>query len=348
MKRLHAAVDSRAASVGEGLRPLGIEVQYLVAFVAVFELRSVTAAAKRLHRSQSAISHSLSKLRTHLGDELFVAHGGQMNPTAFSLSIYPAVSKAMSLIGSLRNGHGPFDPMRDTFDLRIGMTDYEEKLLSPRLWMEIESRGAGVRMLVRSINRYAAEPMVLSGALDLAIVGNPVCNHPSVECRNLYTEPYVVACSASKNSSSISLEHYLSADHLRVEVGGETFGAVDDALRALGLARRIRCVVPTYSRVPSLVRGSSLLATHSRGVFLRNGTVRAGLRIQAPPFDVAPIEIGMVTRRRAAASAAQRWAADLVESVLAVDESVRGSSSRDGYARVRTKPGGVEAPLIAN
>jgi DNA-binding transcriptional LysR family regulator len=303
---------------------MGIEVQYLVAFVAVFELRSVTAAAKRLHRSQSAISHSLSKLRAHLGDELFVAHGGQMHPTAYSHSIYPAVSKAVSLIGSLRSGHRTFDPMRDTFDLRIGMTDYEEKLLSPRLWMEIERRAAGVRMLVRSINRYAAEPMVLSGALDLAIVGNPVCSHQSIECRILYTEPYVVACSAGADASPMSLEDYLSADHLRVEVGGETFGAVDDALRVLGLARRIRCVVPTYSRVPSLIRGSSLLATHSRGVFLRSGSVRAGLHIQAPPFDIAPVEIGMVTRRYAAASTAQRWAADLVESVLAVDEPTHG------------------------
>lgn len=332
MKRLHAVDHSKQESVGDGLRPLGIELQYLLAFVAVFELRNVTAAAKSLHRSQSAISHSLSKLRAHLGDELFIAHGGQMNPTAFSHSIYPVVAKAVSLIGSLRSGNRPFDPLRDKFDLRIGMTDYEEQLLSPRLWMEIEGCAPGVRMLVRSINRYAAEPMVLSGALDLAIVGNPVCNHPSIECRMLYREPYVVACSDGSKFRSMSLDRYLAGDHLRVEVGGETFGAVDDALRALGYARRIRCVVPTYSRVPSLLRGSSLLATHSRGVFIRDGVVRPGLRIYPPPFDVPAVEIGMVTRRHSAASTAQRWAAQLVESVLANDASP-GTPGRLGAVR---------------
>lgn len=323
MKRVHSADRSKSVAAGDGLRPLGIEVQYLVAFVAVFELGSVTAAARRIHRSQSAISHSLSKLRVHLDDDLFVVQGGRMHPTAFSQAIYPTIAQAVALIESLHSGHRTFDPMHDTFDMRVGMTDYEEQLLSPRLWMEIERRAAGVRLLVRSINRYAAEPMVLSGALDLAIVGNPVCSHASIECRILYAEPYVVACSSRAHPDAMSLERYLSADHLRVEVGGETFGAVDDALGALGCTRRVRCVVPTYSRVPSLLRESALLATHSRGVFVRNGTVRRGIRIHEPPFDVAPVRIGMVMRRHAKASAAQRWAAGLVEAVLAGDESLR-------------------------
>lgn len=317
MKTAHGAGNDDPEGMQNGLRPLGVELQYLVAFVAVYELRSVTAAAKRLHRSQSAISHSLSKLRLHLADELFIVQGGKMTPTSFSQSIYPSVAKAISLIGSLPSKKRGFDPMTDTYDLRIGMTDYEEQLVSPRLWMEIEQRADGVRLLVRSINRYAAEPMVLSGALDLAIVGNPVCNHASTECRVLFTEPYVVACAAAHGNIHMSLDRYLAADHLRVEVGGETFGAVDDTLQSLGYGRRIRCVVPSYTRVPDLLRGSSLLATHSRGVFMRNGVVRNGLSIHAPPFDVPPIAIGMVTRRYSIASAAQRWAADLVESVLA-------------------------------
>ncbi|VTU17440.1 LysR family transcriptional regulator [Variovorax sp. PBL-E5] len=318
MKIIHSSLRaSRAGSVAaDAPRPFGIEIQYLLAFLAVYEARNVTTAARRIHRSQSAISHSLSKMRALMGDELFVVRGGEMQPTALGEALYPTIAQAVSLIDSLRGRQRGFDAQRDSFDLRIGMTDYEEQLLSPRLWMEIERRTPGVRLVVRSINRYAAEPMVLSGALDLAIVGNPVCRHPDLECRVLLSEPYVVACSQEVELPALTLERYLQADHLSVEVGSEQFGSVDEALRAIGCARRVRCVVPTYSRVPDLLRHSTLFATHSQGVFLRDAAAHEGLQLHAPPFELAPVQIGMVALRHAKASGAQRWACDLVHALV--------------------------------
>ncbi len=78
MKVVHsiAAVPDGGTAAGAGLRPSGIEIQYLLAFVAVYEARNVTTAARRIRRSQSAISHSLSKLRVLMDDELFVVRGG--------------------------------------------------------------------------------------------------------------------------------------------------------------------------------------------------------------------------------------------------------------------------------
>jgi DNA-binding transcriptional LysR family regulator len=328
-----AAVPGAGSAAADGLRPFGIEIQYLLAFLAVYEARNVTTAARRVHRSQSAISHSLSKLRTLMGDELFVVRGGEMQPTALAQSLYPTIAQAVSLIDSLRSRQRGFDPRRDSFDLRIGMTDYEEQLLSPRLWMEIERRTPGVRLVVRSINRYAAESMVLSGALDIAIVGNPVWRHADLECRVLLADPYVVACSSRLKLPALTLERYLEADHLSVEVGGEQFGAVDDALGTLGRTRRVRCVVPTYSRVPDLLRHSSLFATHSRGVFLHDGgAVRDALQLHAPPFEVPPVQIGMLALRHAKASSAQRWACDLVHKLASQPREAPAAVRRAGAA----------------
>lgn len=330
MKNIHSvptiptSLSSAGSVVADTLRPFGIEIQYLLAFLAVYDARNVTTAARRIHRSQSAISHSLSKLRVLIGDELFIARAGEMQPTALAQSLYPTIAQAVSLIDSLRSRQKGFDPLRDSFDLRIGMTDFEEQLLSPRLWMEIERTTPGVRLVVRSINRYLAEPMVLSGQLDLAIVGNPVCRHADLECRELLSDSYVVAFSRRIKLPVLTLERYLEADHLSVEVGGEQFGSVDESLRALGRTRRVRCVVPTYSRVPDLLRNSSLFATHSRGVFMRDAATRDELQLHALPFDVAPVRIGMVALQRSKASSAQLWACDLVYALVSATQHATG------------------------
>lgn len=322
MKVVHSMVESadRSGTGSNPVRPFGMEIQYLLAFQAVYEERNVTRAAQRIHRSQSAISHSLSKMRALMGDDLFVVRGGEMQPTAMAQSLYPTIAQAVSLVDSLRARQRGFDPRRDSFDLRIGMTDYEEQLLSSRLWREIERRTPGVRLVIRSINRYAAESMVLSGMLDLAIVGNPVCRHPDVECRVLLSDPYVVACSSRVKLPALTLERYLKATHLSVEVGGEQFGVVDGALHALGRTRQVRCVVATYSRVPDLLRHSSLFATLARGVFLRDASGSEELQFHAPPFEVPSVAIGMVTPRREKASSAQRWACDLIQSLAGAPE----------------------------
>ena len=55
-----------------------IDLNLLVVFEALMSERSVTRAAERLGRTQSAVSHALARLRQQLGDPLLVKAGGRM------------------------------------------------------------------------------------------------------------------------------------------------------------------------------------------------------------------------------------------------------------------------------
>ncbi|RWB30460.1 MAG: LysR family transcriptional regulator [Mesorhizobium sp.] len=57
-----------------------IDLNLLRVFDVMMRERSVTRAAIELGRTQSAVSHSLSKLRYLLQDELFTRDGGEMRP----------------------------------------------------------------------------------------------------------------------------------------------------------------------------------------------------------------------------------------------------------------------------
>ncbi|MDT7589879.1 MAG: hypothetical protein QOE32_7429, partial [Pseudonocardiales bacterium] len=62
-----------------------IDLNLLVTFEAVMSERSVSAAAKRLGLTQSAVSHALRRLRTTFGDPLLVRGAEGMEPTPRAL-----------------------------------------------------------------------------------------------------------------------------------------------------------------------------------------------------------------------------------------------------------------------
>src|SRR6185312_2145093 len=60
------------------------DLNLLVVFDVLMAERSVTRAAERLGRTQSAVSHSLARLRTQLGDPLLLKGARRMEPTPFA------------------------------------------------------------------------------------------------------------------------------------------------------------------------------------------------------------------------------------------------------------------------
>ena len=72
------------------------DLNLLVVFDVLMTERSVTRAAERLGRTQSAVSHSLSRLREQFGDPLLSKGGARMQPTALALDL---IEQARPMLG---------------------------------------------------------------------------------------------------------------------------------------------------------------------------------------------------------------------------------------------------------
>ena len=83
------------------------DLNLLAVFEVLMSERSVTLAAERLGRTQSAVSHSLSRLRGQLGDPLLIKGGRRMEPTPFALE-FIAVNHSIpdALAVAIRTGAG--------------------------------------------------------------------------------------------------------------------------------------------------------------------------------------------------------------------------------------------------
>src|SRR4051812_18192805 len=72
----------------------------------VLEESSTTRAAKRLNVTQSAVSNGLARLRTALGDPLFVRSGRGLVATPRAHELRPLVAEAMRQLAAAVDGGG--------------------------------------------------------------------------------------------------------------------------------------------------------------------------------------------------------------------------------------------------
>ena len=75
-----------------------IDLNLLVFFDALISERSITAAARKVGISPSAMSHALSRLRQTFDDELLERTGRGMVPTQRALDLWPAISAALQQV----------------------------------------------------------------------------------------------------------------------------------------------------------------------------------------------------------------------------------------------------------
>lgn len=98
-----------------------VDLNLLVVFEVLMETRSVTATAERIGRTQSAVSHSLSRLRDQLGDPLLVRVGGKMQPSPFAEMVIEDVRPILRSIRRVIAPRSLFDPATSDRVFRIAM-----------------------------------------------------------------------------------------------------------------------------------------------------------------------------------------------------------------------------------
>src|SRR5690242_17633732 len=92
----------------------GFELTKLRLLAALFELRHLSAAARRVGLSQSTASHALARLRTQLGDPLFVRTAGGVYPTPYGEKLGMAARQALDILSAGLASNQPFDPKATT------------------------------------------------------------------------------------------------------------------------------------------------------------------------------------------------------------------------------------------
>lgn len=287
------------------------DLNLLIALDVLLTEGSVTGAARRLGLSASAMSRTLARLRTAIGDPLLVPAGRGMVPTPHATALRDRVAElSHAAQGVLRPAPG-LDPRRleQTFTLRANEGFVEA--FAARLVAAAASQAPGVRL------RFAPKPdkdirPLRDGLvdLDIGVLGGI---EAELRAQALFRDNFVGVVRTGHpllTEGTITPQHYIAFGHVVASRRGRPAGPVDTALAELGLARDITVVVPSFPAVLAVTATSDLVGLVTQSFVaatLAHEPTRPPIQSFPLPVRIPGITVSQIWHPRLDADPAHRW-----------------------------------------
>lgn len=264
-----------------------LDLNLLLVFHHLLREKRVSAVATVLGMSQPAVSSALGRLRTSLGDELFLRTQHGMAPTPYALQLAEPVATALDGLQQALNVRAAFDPATSERRFTLAMTDVGEMYFLPVLMDELAQTAPGVTLQVVAVTSASLGADMASGRTDMALGLLPQLQAGFFQ-QALFRQPYVCLMREGHPlaaAPSLALADFAAASHVRVIAAGTGHGRVDEALERQGLQRRIRLTVPHYVALGDVLGHSDLIATVPER-FAQRVTTPFGLTTRPLPLAV--------------------------------------------------------------
>ncbi|WP_035058501.1 LysR family transcriptional regulator [Andreprevotia chitinilytica] len=297
-----------------------LDFSLLLIFDELVRHERTTVVAERLGLSQSAISHALARLRDLFDDPLFLRRPDGLTPTRRALELTPKVRALLQLTQDVVSTPSAFDPATSGRLFRLAANDLVSTLIGEPLLAKLMVEAPGAGLTTRfAVGRPALEALRRDD-IDLAI-GRFYELPEEFESTILLQERFVVVARQDHPAVTmpLSLETYISLDHVLVSFTGQLTGMVDEALARQGLKRRVRVSVPMFLTALAAAAASDLVATVPSQLAKRFGA-KFGLRLLDPPLEIERFPISLMRHASTRSDPGLDW---LVQSVQTIADTLR-------------------------
>lgn len=268
-----------------------LDLNLLVALDALLRERSVSAAARGLGLSTSAMSRTLSRLRATLGDPILVPAGRAMVATPRAEAIAEEVRALTRAIQAVLSPPVEVDIRALRRDFTIRANEAFVLIHAARLSAAVAGAAPGVRLRFAPKPDKAIQPL-RDAAIDLDI-GVTAGDSGELRGQALFDDGFVgVARKGHRllQDGPVTAISYAGCEHVVSSRRGHFTGPVDKALAELGLSRRVRLMVASYPAVLAVAAASDLVGLVPRSYFEADVTGRAQmfeLPVSTPRFTIA-------------------------------------------------------------
>lgn len=293
-----------------------IDLNLLTAFEVLYQEKSVSRAAERLYLGQSAMSHTLGRLRKLFDDTLLERQGQHMQPTRKADELYTAVHEVLSVIRHQVLDQSGFSPASWEGCIRVGLSDYCELIYARALFARIQLEAPKAQVSFITVNQGNAAELLKGGKLDMAMGHWPNVVEELV-IDDLYLEKHVCLFDNHilQTSLPISMEKYLETPHALVTPEGKLSGNVDNILAQQGLSRTVALGCSRFISLLNLLKGAKLVSVVPETLsYIDKG--EQSLTHCVPPLPVADFEISLALRKSDSAHPVLNWLKGLMASVV--------------------------------
>jgi DNA-binding transcriptional LysR family regulator len=246
-----------------------VDLNLFTVFDAIYREGGITPASKRLHLSQSAVSHALARLRELLNDPLFERHGNEMIPTPRARELAGTINQSLGGLERALHRADEFSPATLHRSFVVAMRESHETTFLAPMTEALHREAPGVSIATVRIERRDVEDDLQSGDLDIAVdMALPVSSEIRRHC--VSAEPLMVLARKDHPTiqGALDLTTYLAMDHVLVTGRRRGRGLEDAALQRINAARSIRVRCQQHAAASDVVSRSDLLATMPRNYAL--------------------------------------------------------------------------------
>ncbi|WP_322516109.1 LysR family transcriptional regulator [Rhodopseudomonas palustris] len=292
-----------------------LDLNLLRVFLAIWDLRSLTAAGDRLGLTQPAISHALRRLRERFGDPLFVRVANRMLPTDAAVRLHGPLDQAFELLNRTLQSGVVFDPRVTERTFRVAMSDIAEVYILPRLISELSRISPFVRVHIVPLLPDSVVSSMRSGEIDLAIgaISAPEKDLISIDTFNdryicLVRANHPIAKSKLTRANFSKLRFFFARTTSSVYQLAEQWLADEDARPRIAVRGH-------FTTAPEIVRHSDLVAIFPRLLALDLHRAR-DFRLLDLPFELPPIEVRVHSHSRFANDTGINWMCQTSAAIL--------------------------------
>lgn len=306
---MSARTNERFSAVMQEIQLHRIDLNLLVVFEALMVEGSVAAAAEKLGKTPSAISHALARLRDQVGDPLLVKVGGRMQPSPFSLGLIEEVRPILRSIKRVLALPEPFDPSTSDRVFRVACP-ISGKVLSEVI-NRVQHAAPGVMLEWLAAPR-AAYAAVAEGLVDMAHLGGETrlpdgldeVEVPAFVWNSFVRQGHPALSDWGPNAWS-------THSHVQVSIANDSPSPVDRPVGSLPTGRRIGALISEFSSLGPLLANSDLIGTFPR-ILMAWEMETYGLRPLVPPIHLPPFRTRFFWSSRLAKDPASMWIRELV------------------------------------
>jgi DNA-binding transcriptional LysR family regulator len=287
------------------------DLNLLMIFDAIMTEGAITRAADRLSMTQPAVSNALSRMRTAWNDELFVKDGRGIQPTSFAKNLW---SQIQGPLGELEVAVNPteFNPATAKRTFRIAANDSIVSMVWGPLRKVIENEAPGINihaipnydMTTDKILKDAEAELTFSKYQESATV---------IRAEHVLNAKWVVVMRPNHPlaKQQLTLDNFLTADHLLVSVTGDVTGPTDQALANLGLKRRVAMSVNQFHNAITLLKETDLIAV-APSLVMEKEIFSGELAVFETPVEIVTSPLSVMWHKRQDQDAGLQWLRGLV------------------------------------
>ncbi|WP_420134580.1 LysR family transcriptional regulator [Rhodopseudomonas sp.] len=292
-----------------------LDLNLLRVFLAIWDLRSLTAAGDRLGLTQPAISHALRRLRERFGDPLFVRVANRMLPTDAAVRLHEPLDQAFELLNRTLQSGVVFDPRVTERTFRVAMSDIAEVYILPRLISELSQISPFVRVHVVPLLPDSVVSSMRSGEIDLAI-GAISAPEKDLIAIDTFSDRYICLVRANHPivKSKLTRANFSKLRFFFARTTSSVYQLAEQWLADEDARPRI-AVRGHFTTAPEIVRHSDVAAIFPRLLALDLHRAR-DFRLLELPFELPPIEVRVHSHSRFANDTGINWMCQISAAIL--------------------------------